>query len=216
MKYVRSKFLARLVIGALFFVSLNSFGVNEKVVLPGDLLASYLKNLNQFSADISETLKTDSGQNINNTGHVWIQRPNQFRYEIHSPETQVFVSDGKNLYDYEPDLMQVIVRPLDQSISQTPLLLLSSGALGLENKFKISFLNAEDHHQFLLIPLAQDGLISQVVLIFDAENIPEKMQVSNSFGQVTALNFSNVVENQKIPKEKFEFTAPKGVDVLGA
>lgn len=214
MKYL----ISRLLVLSLIFLSLNSFAdnVTVKLVTPGDLLASYLKNLNQFSADISESLKADSGENINNTGHVWIERPNKFRYEINSPETQIFVSDGRNLYDYEPDLMQVVVRPLDQSISQTPLLLLSSGALGLEKKFKISFLNSGDNHQFVLIPIAQDGLISQVVLSFDPKNIPEKMQVSNSFGQITELSFSKVIENQKIDQNQFEFTAPKGVDVLEA
>ncbi len=242
MKYLINYLISRLrvgvVTGSLFFLSLNSFAdsaasliggvanpassslkpinVSVKLVTPGDFLVSYLKNLNQFSADVSENLNTDSGGGINNTGHVWIERPNKFRYEINSPETQVFVSDGQNLYDYEPDLMQVVVRPLDQSISQTPLLLLSSGAVGLEKKFKISFLDSGDDHQFLLIPLAQDGLISQVILSFNQQNIPEKMQVSNSFGQVTELSFSKVIENQKLDQALFKFIAPKGVDILGA
>jgi len=195
---------------------------------PASLLTQYLNQINQFSADVTESLITDSGESVKNVGHVWIQKPGKFRYEIHNPEVQTFVSDGKNLYNYEPDLMQVIVRPLDQSISQTPLLLLSGSGEDLAKLFKITEIAGatgdlpdEKVQAFLLIPLDQEGLINQVVLTFrvkniaNTENILESLKVSNSFGQTTVLYFSHIVQNQAAPLDKFIFTVPQGVDVLG-
>jgi len=183
--------------------------------LMADDLARKLGNFKTLSADISQVMQTDTGQTTTSTGHIWIKQPGKFRYEIDAPESETFVSDGKDLYDYEPDLMQVVVRPLNQSLSETPLLLLSGGVDQLEKIFVVkesSKANLET--QFLLVPREKDALISQLILIFKGEN-PSAMAITNSFGQTTTVNFSNINKNTTISDSQFKLNLPKDVDVLG-
>ncbi len=175
-------------------------------------LAQKLSGLQSFSADITQTMGSDSGESMVSFGHLWVKNPGKFRYEIASPNAQIFVSDGQKLYDYEPDLMQVVIRPLDQALSETPLLLLSGGTESLEKLFSVQ---ETIQGQFILTPLDSDNLISQINLSFK-NNLPISMEVINSFGQATQIGFSNVIENKPMSESQFKFTIPNGVDVLGS
>jgi outer membrane lipoprotein-sorting protein len=41
------------------------------------------------------------------------------------------------------------------------------------------------------------------------------MELSDMFGHKTVLRFANMQHNPKLPAQQFQFTPPKGADVLG-
>src|SRR5699024_4175941 len=59
------------------------------------------------------------------SGHMWVQRPRQFRWHATEPFEQLVVSDGNKVWIHDVDLEQVIERPLGNEIGETPALLLS-------------------------------------------------------------------------------------------
>lgn len=175
-------------------------------------LQSQLYHFKSLSADITQSMETSSGQLIKSTGHLWILRPGKFRYEITKPNKQLFVSEGQKLYNYEEDLMQVIVSKLDRNLSQTPLLLLSGKQQDLSKLFTIKTLSA-GKYQFK--PKGSDSLISSITMTFSDQK-PVSMRLANSFGQITSIQFNHVKINPKLNASLFDFVAPKGVDVLSA
>src|SRR5579875_966308 len=68
-----------------------------------------------LSADFDEQLTGISGVKRVRSGHVDYGKPGKFRWEFSEPEKETIVSDGKLLYDYQPDLDQVLEMPLEQA-----------------------------------------------------------------------------------------------------
>ncbi|HLW13585.1 MAG TPA: outer-membrane lipoprotein carrier protein LolA, partial [Casimicrobiaceae bacterium] len=63
-------------------------------------------------------------------------------------------------------------------------------------------------------PKAADSQFKRIRLGF-ADDLPRKMQLTDAFGQTTDLTFSDVRRNPKLPGDTFQFTPPKGADVVG-
>lgn len=182
------------------------------VAFASNNLQNELYHFKSLSADVTQTMETGSGQLVKSSGHVWILRPGKFRYEVSAPTKQLFLSGGKKLYNYEEDLMQVIVSNLDKNLSQTPLLLLSGKQQDLSKLFAIKTL-AKGKYQFK--PKGQDSLISSITMTFQDQK-PVSMMLANSFGQITSIQFNHVQINPKLDPSLFVFVPPKGVDVLTA
>src|SRR3989338_5265990 len=87
-------------------------------------LNQLLQSFHSMSANFTQNITDNQGNQSMATGSLIIQKPNQFRWEEVSPNEQLFISDGKKLWNVEPDLEQVTVSALSQNLSTTPLLLL--------------------------------------------------------------------------------------------
>jgi len=190
-----------------------------------DLLNQKLSVLKTFSAAVTQQVLIKDKSHLSyyqpmaaSTGHVWIQVPGKFRYEVDHPNAQIFVSDGVNLYEQETDLEQVIIQPLNTALSETPLFLLS-GSLDLGVAFNVvqSFAGAASGQEiFVLTPKENnknDGLISRMVLVFNKNKLYQ-IELDNPLGQKTRLIFSNIKQNQKLSEDFFKLNIPKGFDVL--
>jgi chaperone LolA len=144
-----------------------------------------------------------------------MQRPGKFRWDYLSPYEQVIVADGKKLWVYDKDLEQVTVNQLDAAIGNTPALLLS-GDESLELSFRIVELDKKTAglDWVELFPKEAQSSFTSMRLAFSAHHL-EYMELIDSFGQTTQIKFSNTKNNPDINANLFNFTPPKGVDVIG-
>ncbi|MNC81875.1 Outer-membrane lipoprotein carrier protein precursor [compost metagenome] len=46
------------------------------------------------------------------------------------------------------------------------------------------------------------------------DNLPVRVELLDSFGQTTRVDLSGIQANPQLPAKEFQFTAPKGVDVV--
>ncbi|MNS94271.1 Outer-membrane lipoprotein carrier protein precursor [compost metagenome] len=46
------------------------------------------------------------------------------------------------------------------------------------------------------------------------DNLPVRVELLDSFGQTTRVDLSSIQANPSLPAKEFQFTAPKGVDVV--
>lgn len=173
-------------------------------------LQTQLSHFHTFSAGFKQTLMTPSGQSQTSSGRVWIQKPGQFRWQVNHPNHQLYVSNGKTLWDYEKGLQQVIITPLNQQLSQTPLLLLSGKVEHISKLFTVKRLGA-GHYQ--LTPKAKGGLIQTIRLQFSRKSL-KQLQFTNTMHQTSTINFHDVHINPHLAASLFQFTPPKGIDVL--
>ncbi|NCX93237.1 MAG: outer membrane lipoprotein carrier protein LolA [Gammaproteobacteria bacterium] len=172
-------------------------------------LEAELSRFQSFSADFVQSGEGSKSAK-SSSGHLWIQKPGAFRWEVSAPNAEVFVSDGHQFWRYEPDLAQVIEAPVSEGLSETPLLLLSGQVKNLNQVFEVKTL--EPGH-FELRPKTQDGLIQSIELVFK-NDVLTRFTLTSTLGQTTQVDFSKVSLNAAISPQLFEFKVPPGVDVL--
>ena len=176
-----------------------------------DVLAEKLVQLSTFSGDFRQTLIDDQGEVLQeSTGVFFLERPGYFHWETVAPFPQLLVSDLTSIWLYDPDLEQVTVRPYDESVSQTPALLLSGDVSKMSASYEV--VQTTDN-QFSLTPKSQQELFTQLMVEF-AEGQLVSMSLQDSLGQTTTFTFLNGIYNQPIPSELFQFIPPEGTDVI--
>jgi len=196
--------MKRILIRALFIGCLFASGLAQASI------QEQLSHFHSMHAQFAQVATMPGGQKLESHGELWLVKPNQFRWAAKSPNKQLYVTDGKTLWTYEPDLEQATARPLPTKISETPLLLLSGDVSQLNNLFTVDQLSAQ---QYQLKPKKLGGLIKKVVVSF-RDGKPSQLIICNQTGQVTRINFSQVVLNQPIVASYFHFKPPENTDVL--
>ena len=146
------------------------------------------------------------------SGVMQVKRQGLFRWETTSPMKQLIVTSGKIVWIYDPDLQQATRQTLDEQMSNTPALLLSGNAAQIMKSYKVTQPNNAIPY-FVLYPRAKDGVFESLAIRFDA-NVPAQMVLSDSLGQQTTVNFTDIKMNPEIPRSQFEFVPPKGADVI--
>ncbi len=148
-------------------------------------------------------------------GTLMLLRPNRFRWDYQEPYKQQIVADGQRLWLYDEELEQVVVKPLDKALGDTPAMLLSgSGVIG--DRFTVEELpgRGDGLAWVQLTPKQADTGFEAVRLGFDAHDL-RRMALVDGFGQVTRMQFSDVVRDPNIKPAAFRFVPPPGVDVIG-
>jgi len=191
-------------------------------VQAGESAAAQLKTLLQplttLRADFSQRIFAADGYEIQNSrGEMQVARPGKLRWIIAPPMEQWLISDGSTLWLYDPDLEQVIIRPFQQSVADTPAMLFSGGADQLEQSYTVSTSSTESSTTYLLKPIASTGLYEKISLVFEGET-PTQIVIVDSLAQRTEIILSNVQRNVAMATEQldalFSFIPPPGVDIL--
>jgi outer membrane lipoprotein carrier protein len=148
------------------------------------------------------------------TGTFAFQRPGRFRWVYEQPYEQVIVGDGGKLWIYDRDLNQVIVRSLDAALGGSPAALLA-GDNALEQHFTIVDAGARDGIEYIdARPKTPDTGFERVRIGF-RDNLPRRMELTDTFGNVTTLDFGGFERNAPLDASLFRFVPPKGADVVG-
>jgi outer membrane lipoprotein carrier protein len=181
-----------------------------------DRLNAFFAQQGGMRADFSQTVEGAAfAQAETSRGTLKMLRPGRFRWDYTEPYAQQIVADGERLWIYDVDLQQVIVKPLDEALGDTPALLLS-GDGQVSQRFDIKELTGRGDGLLWvqLTPKQKDTGFKRVRLGFDAHFL-RSMELVDGFDQLTRLAFSNVETGLKLPADTFAFVPPKGVDVVG-
>jgi outer membrane lipoprotein carrier protein len=198
---------------ALSLAAAGAVSAAEESTAP-ERLRAFLAETVTLEAHFSQVLlEADTQRAQVSEGRFYLHRPQRFRWEYESPQPQLVVADGENLWLYDPDLEQVTVRRLDEELSSTPAMLLSGDAL-LEESFRVGAAYREDGLDWVeLAPLSEAADFAALRLGFEAERLAS-MELIDALGQTTVIRFSEVRINPPLDAELFHFTPPPGVDVI--
>ena len=178
-------------------------------------LDAFMSELHGLQGEFRQVVRDAQGRKVEeSSGVLALQRPNRFRWDYREPHAQVIVADGAKLWLYDPDLEQVTVRRLDESFAGTPAMLLS-GEGDLRSSFKIERSEQRNGVEWLtLAPLRADTNFKRVRLGLRGNTLVA-MELSDKLSQITLIEFSNVQRNPSFAADRFVFTPPAGVDVIG-
>jgi len=147
-------------------------------------------------------------------GYVRIARPQQFKWVLSAPYPQTIVTVGDRLYVYDPDLQQVQVKPLAAALAGTPALVLLGTAAEIEAQFDVKREEANGQELFGLTPKDPAAVYTEIRMSFSEKRLV-RIQIVDSLGQLTDVNFHNLEVNQPISSEEFQFTVPPEADLIG-
>ena len=180
-----------------------------------DQLHDFLKNTRSFKAEFSQAVIARSGRKPQqSSGTVAIARPGKLRWEITKPYPQLVVGDGEKFWIHDPELQQVTVRKADKALGASPAALLS-GSNDLEKNFSLKEAGDTEGLAWVeAIPKASDSGFEKVRLGFAGPEL-RVMELLDSFGQTTLVQFTKMERNPNLPAATFKFAPPAGADVIG-
>ena len=180
-----------------------------------DRFKAFLSGTKSARGEFEQKVHDRSGKVTQESkGNFVFQRPGLFRWVYAKPVDQVIVGDGERVWIHDRDLNQVTVRKLTRALGSTPAALLA-GSADVEKAFELSEAGAKDGLEWLEArPKEREAGFERVRMGFDANGI-RAMELFDHFGQTTLLRFTNLARNPKVDPAEFQFTPPKGADVLG-
>ncbi len=174
------------------------------------VLASLLQKTHSINANFTQTVYDANKQQLTkSSGLFMFQQPNKFYWLIQQPMKQLIICNGQKIWNYQPDLAQVVVKPLTSGITATPLAMLSGSQEVLTKHFTVSQIN---DNTFKLVAKQHSNF--QIVWLYFNAGVINAMTLQDALGQRTVLDFDNVQSGVNISANKFTFTPPKGVDIV--
>jgi outer membrane lipoprotein carrier protein len=180
---------------------------------------NHYNHLRSLGAEFSQTYR-GAGIERTESGTLWLKKPGKMRWEYHSPEQKLFLSDGKNAWLYLPADHQVrktSVRKLDDLRSPLAFLLgkahLEKELQGLSLAPDVPPLQPGD----VVLRGAPKGLagrVNQIMLEVTPEDYIRRIIVEGADGSQTEYRFRDQKENVEVSDTRFRFTPPPGVEVV--
>lgn len=194
----------------------SAFSIHADNAAPVARLSQLLDGMRSIRSSFTQDLLDEQGEVIqHSSGTLQLSHPSRFRWLTEAPFEQLVVSDGDTVWQYDPDLMQVVIRPLDRRADQLPSLLLGGDidAVGEHYAIRADDNTAADDEAFVLEPLSADDLFSALHIRFHDGELAS-MVITDGFGQRTEVRFSSVQTVQVFTEDTFRFIVPAGVDVI--
>ena len=190
-----------------------------------DSLDRFLHSCHSLHAEFTQavTAPASAGQTAktkSSSGYFEFSRPGRFRFVYQKPYEQWIVADGQTLWVYDADLNQVSSRPQAQALGATPAALVAgaSDRHALEHDFALQALADQDGLQWVLAtPKDKEAQLQSVRLglkVQGAEVGLSEIDILDSFGQRSVLQFSKVLVNTNLAPSVFQFKPPSGATVL--
>lgn len=177
-------------------------------------LKTFLKTNASLSADFKQVSYNKAGQAAQASfGEFYLSRPGKFRWNYQKPFAQEIVSNGGKVWFYDADLEQVTVKQLDDSLGSTPALLLT-GQVDIDQKFVLEEQGNDDDLNWVRLSPKNEESGFKYILIGLNHGQLGGMELSDNFGQLTRIYFSNIKLNPVLQDSLFNFKPPKGVDVF--
>lgn len=185
--------------------------------LQNSRLNEFFQRTQSFQADFDQTVRNSRGKILEQShGNLILSRPDKFILHYQTPVEQQYISNGKTIWIYDVELEQVNIKPLDESMGDSPALLLSSN----DNLYKFYrvknvTINKPDGLNWIELKAISEDMTFERVLLAFKDHILMRMRMYDSFGQVTDLKFSKISVNKPFASRQFNFVPPADVDVIG-
>jgi len=191
-------------------------------------LMAKLAHLDFFSANFSQKVLSESGEVLEQSaGKLAISKPNLANWHTVEPDETAIVSDGQDVWFYNPWIEQVSVFSLSAAIAQTPILLLTSKDQSLWQQYIVTKVNVtkknltqkellQNEESFVISAKDVNSQIKSLTLIFDSQmNGGQLKQFSflDATGQLSHIRLSDFDDQHMPSLSLFNFVLPEGVQI---
>jgi outer membrane lipoprotein carrier protein len=171
----------------------------------------YIEQMRSLEGDYYQTVTGRKERVISHThGHVMYKQPGLFRWL--SQDNTLLVNDGSYLWQYEPDLEQVIKTPIhDRDQVFNPLILLKD-VHALTEEYTINTEVKSRHGaRFRLTPRKQSG--PAISFIFRDDDLAA-IEYQDNLQNINHIELKHLQHNQDIADNWFQFVPEEGTDII--
>jgi len=178
-----------------------------------DTLREFVRDVKSGQAAFTQTVtSTDGARKKVSSGDFEFTRPNRFRFNYSKPFQQLIVADGQKVWIFDADLNQASSRKVAQALGATPAALLAGASL--EPDFVLAAEASKDGLDWAsATPRAKEGAFQSMRVGFRGRELVA-VEVTDSFGQRSRLDFTRFNANAPVAAERFRFVPPAGADVI--
>ncbi len=178
-----------------------------------DTLREFVRDVKSGQAAFTQTVtSTDGARKKVSSGDFEFTRPNRFRFNYTKPFQQLIVADGQKVWIFDADLNQASSRKVAQALGATPAALLAGASL--EPDFVLAAEASKDGLDWAsATPRAKEGAFQSMRVGFRGRELVA-VEVTDSFGQRSRLDFTRFNANAPVAAERFRFVPPAGADVI--
>ena len=183
--------------------------VIENGELKSELMAR-LELFSQLSASFVQRVFDEDGELLQSaSGNIQLKKPNLINWHTSEPDESLIVSDGDNLWFYDPFIEQASVYTLENAIANTPILLLTSQDKTLWQNYSVGKLGANN---FSIKSLDENSQVKSLELTF-GNDILASFTIKDVTGQISKIVLSGQQTETLIPSTSFNFVVPEGVHI---
>ncbi len=177
-------------------------------------LDDLLGGMTTLTADVTQLIVERGGGLLEESRILMrLRRPGGFYWETIEPFSELIVTDGETLWNYQPDLEQVVIEDWDPNRAELAAQLLNGETGGLAEEYRPSLVSAPDMLRFELSPLAPDSPYDLIGIEF-VENTLQLIRLNNRNGQQTVWRFTNLRQNAPLEDALFRFTPPPDIEIV--
>ena len=192
--------------------SQNNEKINEK---SKQNLIEKLNNIAYFNADFTQKVVDEAGEVLQEgIGTLAIKKPDLVHWKTTEPDETLIVSDGQNLWFYDPFIEQATVYSLKKAIMNTPILLLTTDDKTLWDAYHVA---QTDPQTFIVYSLDSQSQVKSLTLVFHQEALNQdqlaQLIIEDSTGQLSYITLTSVNNQQAPDLTLFNFILPEGVNI---
>jgi len=171
-------------------------------------LMAKLAKIEFFSAEFKQQIFDQAGNELQQgSGLLSVSKPNLVNWQTITPDESLIVSDGSNLWFYDPFVEQVSVYSLASAIANTPILLITSNDEKLWQDYRVNQLS---NNRYLVSASNENARVKSLELTFsNDENNLIGFNILDATGQLSVISLLN--HHQEPSANLFTFTVPEGV-----
>jgi outer membrane lipoprotein carrier protein len=174
-----------------------------------------------FTADFTHSYKGGVlKKQVVERGTLQVKKPGRMRWRYTDPEEKLFVSDGRQIYSYVPADRQVVVSPMPAEDRATTAALFLTGKGDLARDFTAKPAAPPSGAPagsvaIELTPRQEQREYNTLTLVVDPDTYAIRMLAADDRqGGRSMFTFANVKENTGLADKVFEFSIPRGADVI--
>lgn len=178
-------------------------------------LNTFFTSVNSLQGSFNQQVYSKKGKKIqSSTGILYLSRPGKFRWVYKTPDPQIIVGDGKNVWVYDEDLEQVTIKPMRRAMASAPIAILTRKQ-SPDAQFVVQPLPAKAAglDWFKLTPRRPSKDFKYIEVGMGKKSM-RQMNMYDQLGQKTVIQL-NARTNVPIKGDLFYFRIPAGVDVVG-
>jgi outer membrane lipoprotein carrier protein len=195
---------------------------NAQVIPPAGEVAASLQRkydtIKDFSASFSQTYEGGVlRKKTTESGTVYIKKPGKMRWEYTAPQKKLFVSDGRTLYMYFPTDKQVMKNPVPEQDEATSAMLFLMGKGDVTRDFTVRYGEGggEDTYVLRLDPHTRQAEYDWLQITADRKTLQIRaLTAGDTQGGRSTFTFTNFKENAGLADKMFQFTIPRGTEVI--
>jgi outer membrane lipoprotein carrier protein len=195
---------------------------NPEALPPAADVASALQrkydSIKDFSASFTQTYEGGVlRRKATEGGTVYIKKPGKMRWDYTQPEKKHFISDGRYTYLYFPADKQVMKNPVPEQDEATSAVLFLMGKGDIIRDFTVRWLEtgAAGPYRLRLDPKKRQAEYDWLEVSADRNSLQiVGLTAGDAQGGRSSFAFSNFKENAGLSDKMFQFSIPRGTEVI--